>query len=129
MDTVEATLLDILSRHKSIRLAMLFGSRALGTERSDSDLDIALLADIPLSAQVKLKLAEDIGSGLGCPVDIVDLYTAGEPILGQALKGIRLMGDSQTYAKLLNRHLLNEADFMPLQRRILAERRNAWINR
>ena len=126
---IEASLLDLLSRYDAIRLAILFGSRAAGTARPDSDIDIALLADEPLSPAVKLELAEVIAGELGCPVDIVDLYAAGEPILGQALKGKRLLGDSETYAKLLNRHLLNEADFVPLQRRILAERRNAWINR
>jgi hypothetical protein len=60
-------------------------------------------------------------------VDIVDLYHAEEPILGQVFKGTRLLGDDATYARLLTRHLLNTADFVPLRQRILAERRNAWI--
>ena len=33
-----------------------------------------------------------------------------------------------SYAAMLTRHLLNTADFVPLQQRILAERREAWIN-
>jgi len=56
------------------------------------------------------------------------VYHAPEPILGQVFKGKKLLGDNPTYAALLTRHLLNTADFLPLQQRILAERRAAWIN-
>ena len=42
-------------------------------------------------------------------------------------EGRRLLGDNATYAALLTRHLLNAADFLPLQQRILKERRDAWI--
>jgi hypothetical protein len=38
-----------------------------------------------------------------------------------------LLGDDATYARLLTKHLINSADFAPLQQRILDERRNAWI--
>jgi len=40
---------------------------------------------------------------------------------------MRLLGDDATYAGLLTKHLINTADFVPLQQRILAERRSAWI--
>ncbi len=75
-----------------------------------------------------MELIEAIGAEFGRAVDIVDLYDAAEPILGQVLKGKRLLGDNQTYTRLLTKHLINVADFVPLQQRILAERRAAWIN-
>lgn len=108
-------------------MAILFGSQATGNQRPDSDIDLALLADGPLTSDFKLQLIKAIGAEFGHPVDIVDLYYAAEPILGQALKGTKLLGDNSTYAKLLTRHLLNAADFLPLQQRILTERRKRWI--
>lgn len=49
MATAERPLLEAISRAVSplaeVRAALLFGSRATGTARSDSDIDIALLLD------------------------------------------------------------------------------------
>ena len=118
----------LLSRYPAIKLAVLFGSMVTGNARPDSDVDLGLLAEAPLTTDFKLQLIETIGAEFGRPVDIVDLYYAAEPILGQVFKGIKLYGDNMTYAKLLTRHLLNAADFLPLHQRILTERRNKWIN-
>jgi len=108
-------------------LAILFGSQATGDITGESDIDLALLTDMPISSGLKLELVEMIGARFGRPVDLVDLYHAAEPILGQVFKGKRLLGDDATYARLLTKHLINSADFAPLQQRILDERRNAWI--
>ena len=63
------------------------------------------------------------------PVDLVDLTQAGEPLLGQILTtGVRLMGSDETHARFLTRHLIEQADFLPYRDRILAERRQAWID-
>jgi len=40
--------------------------------------------------------------------------------------GKRLLGSNASYAALLKKHLLDEADFMPYRRRLLSERRAAW---
>ena len=128
MNTIEKQLAQLLARYPQIRLAMLFGSLATGRARPDSDIDLGVLADEPIPAALKLKLIEAIGVEFGRPVDIVDLYDAPEPVLGQVFKGKRLLGDNPTYARLLTRHLVNTADFAPLQQRILACRRAAWIN-
>jgi predicted nucleotidyltransferase len=128
MTTFEERLAALLSRYPEIKMAILFGSQTTGHSRSDSDIDLALLTDTPLTSDFRLRLIEIIGSEFGCPVDIVDLYHAAEPILGQVFKGVRLLGDNTTYARLLTRHLLNTADFLPLQQRILAERRKQWID-
>ncbi|MBP6056992.1 MAG: nucleotidyltransferase domain-containing protein [Nitrosomonas sp.] len=118
----------LLSRYPQIKLAILFGSQATGNARLDSDIDLGLLAQTPLTADFKLRLIQTIGAEFGRPVDIVDLYHVPEPITGQVFKGIRLIGDDTAYAELLTRHLLNVADFLPLHQRILTERRNRWIN-
>ena len=99
----------------------------MGNATGDGDIDLALLSDAPISSSKKLQLVEQIGAKFGRPVDIVDLFFAAEPVLGQVFKGKRLLGDDVTYARLLTKHLINTADFVPLQKRILTERRNAWI--
>ena len=127
MRTLEEQLADFLSGYPQFKLAILFGSQATGGATGESDIDLALLSDAPISSSMKLQLVEQIGARFGRPVDIVDLFFAAEPVLGQVFKGKRLLGDNATYARLLTRHLINTADFVPLQQRILTERRNAWI--
>ncbi|MCP4047041.1 MAG: nucleotidyltransferase domain-containing protein [Gammaproteobacteria bacterium] len=127
MSTLDRQLARFVSRYPEFKLAILFGSQATGNVTGDSDIDLALLSDAPISSGMKLQLVEQIGARFGRPVDIVDLFFAAEPILGQVFKGKRLLGDDATYARLLTRHLINTADFVPLQQRILTERRNAWI--
>lgn len=127
MSTLDKQLARFLSRYPEFKLAILFGSQAMGNATRDSDIDLALLSDAPISSSKKLQLVEQIGAKFGRPVDIVDLFFAAEPVLGQVFKGKRLLGDDETYARLLTKHLINTADFVPLQKRILTERRNAWI--
>jgi len=94
--------------------------------RDDRDVDIALLAGRPLRAELRLELMQHLGEACGRPVDIVDLRTAGEPLLGEILKGRISLGDATAYAQMLSRYLNDSADFLPLQRRILTKRRQAW---
>jgi uncharacterized protein len=91
-------------------LAILFGSQATGDITAESDIDLALLSDMPISSGLKLELVEKISAKFGRPVDIVDLYHAAEPILGQVFKGKRLLVDDATYASLLTKHLINSAE-------------------
>ena len=118
----------VLRQHPRILLAVLFGSLAKGTGGVDSDLDLAVSADGPLNTDEKMQLIMDLAEAMGRPVDLVDLSTVGEPLLGQTIVGGRIIrGDDARYAALLSQHLVNQADFMPYRRRILRERRLAWI--
>ena len=123
-------ILDVLRQHGEIRLAILFGSVAANAASRGSDLDLAVLMDETLSLEIRIALIADLSLVAGRPIDLVDLRIVGEPLLGQILRhGLRLAGDSASYAELLKRHLFNEADFLPYHRRILAERRRAWIGK
>ena len=119
-----------LKTRADIRQAILFGSLANGAQQPDSDIDIALDLGRPISAKEKLDLMEEIAALTGRSVDLVDLQTVGEPLLGQILKtGKRLLGTNTLYAELIKRHVFDEADFMPYYRRILKHRRDAWIGK
>ena len=120
----------VLARHPQVNFAMLFGSLARGTARPDSDLDLAVGADRPLHSDEIIALIGDLATASGRAVDLIDLADAGEPLLGQILAhGVRVLGDSTRHGALLSRHLTDVADFVPLQQRILDERRRRWIGR
>ena len=120
----------MFAQRSDVRMAILFGSQATGMATPQSDLDLAVLMDAPLSAETKMTLMSELSATFGLPIDLIDLRITGEPLLGQILQqGIRLLGSDNEYAELLKRHLFEEADFMPYRRRILAERRQAWIGK
>lgn len=127
---IDERIRQVLTKHPQILLAVLFGSMAGNTAGVDSDLDLAVSADRPLDVREKIQLIMDLAEAIGRPVDLVDLFTVGEPLLGQIIAGgRRILGDDERYALLLSRHLLDQADFMPYRNRILRERRQAWIGR
>lgn len=77
-----------------------------------------------------MQLIGDLSAAIGRPIDLVDLQTVGEPLLGQILRyGKRLFGSNARYADLIRKHLFDQADFLPYRNRILAERRKAWIGK
>lgn len=126
--TDTAGIKQVLDRHPIIRLAVLFGSLAKGTAGRDSDLDLAIDVDRPLEEHEKMQLIAELAEALGRPVDLVDIFSVGEPLLGQIVtRGKRILGDNTRYALLLSKHLFDQADFMPYRSRILKERRQAWI--
>ena len=128
MTPIEKPISRTLTEFPEIKLAILFGSLATGKGRADSDIDLAIDIGQPLSIETKMALIGKFAECTGRPVDLVDLQTVGEPLLGQILEhGKRLVGADADYAELIKRHVFAEADFMPYQRRILAERRKAWI--
>ncbi|EAT58100.1 MULTISPECIES: nucleotidyltransferase domain-containing protein [Chlorobium] len=129
-ESIDTQIKHVLERHNAISVALLFGSLAKGTAHHDSDLDLAVGADHTLSVDETMALIADLATVVGRPVDLIDLATAGEPLLGQIISGgRRIVGSDTRYAELLLKHLYNEADFVPYQRRILKERREAWIGR
>lgn len=127
MSDVLDQLRGLLSEHPEIVLAIVFGSTAKGEDRRDSDLDIAVVADPPLDSAGQQELVRRVSAQCGRPVDLVDIRTAGQPLLGQVFRGVRVLGKDEVYAQELSRHLIDQEDFNPLRRRILRERREAWI--
>lgn len=77
-----SALSEALDGRTDVRLAMLFGSRARGRERNDSDVDLAVEAHgVDL-----LKLAADLSLCVGMEVDVADLREAGYPLLKAVLR-------------------------------------------
>lgn len=127
MNETTCILTRLLEDVPGLEFAFLFGSRASGKARPDSDLDLAVLLDRPLTADLKLQIMESVADAFGCAVDVIDLFGVPEPITGEVIKGQRLIGSDEAHARLMSRHLTNVEDFLPLRQRLLDERRSAWI--
>jgi uncharacterized protein len=126
---IDQRIRHVMARHPSVVLAFLFGSMAKDHARNDSDLDIAIATSSPLTSQAHLALIEDLALAFGRPVDLIDIDRTHNPLLQQILtKGRRVLCHDRTrYAELLLRMVYEEADYMPYYRRILSDRRQAWI--
>lgn len=59
-ESARALLVSVLSRHPQVNEAWLFGSRAMGTHRPESDIDIALHGNVDerLAARIAGELDE-----------------------------------------------------------------------
>ncbi|MEZ5486120.1 MAG: nucleotidyltransferase domain-containing protein [Steroidobacteraceae bacterium] len=125
---MQQRLAERLGAEPDIVVAMVFGSAADDRLRPDSDVDVAVLADAPLSTARRQALIAQLAEEFGRPVDLVDMRTAGPVVLGEVLaKGRRLVcRDVSAYAAILARTLLDAADFLPYRQRILRERRMSW---
>jgi len=129
-DTLIRQLRQLLAGQDDIRLSVVFSSVAGGSQTPESDLDIAVLSDGPLTSRRRQALIESLARVCQRPVDLIDLSTAGEPLLGQILQqGQRLTGTDSSWATLVTRHLFNAADFLPYRNRMLKERRDAWLKK
>jgi len=127
---LKQTILTALISQPEVVLAILFGSVADGKEQRESDIDIAIDGGRVLAAHEKMALISILAEATGRSIDLVDLRTVGEPLLGQILShGKRILGSDLRYASLVRKHLFDKADFLPYRERILLERRQAWIGK
>lgn len=117
-----------LQDEPDVHLAYVFGSVATGKASYESDLDVAIKASHALTPARKATMISALARMTGRPVDLIDLNQAGEPLLGEILRGgKRIKGSATQHAELIQRHIYNTEDFLPVVRRLLSERRRQWI--
>lgn len=120
----DALVMDALTRALAGRAdceaALLFGSRARGDHRADSDVDVAVLGRID-----RLALAADLSRATGHEVDVVDLATAGYPLLAAIVQDGVLVheGVPSTYGRW-RAHALSQLD---LDRAWYARMRDGYL--
>jgi len=129
-NNIEKTLRDYFATQKTARLSFLMGSYAKGTARKDSDVDVAVLFDVPPGIEEVASLREDLVLLLEKEVDLVLLNLAGPVIRMQALKtGKLLYGEKGAYEEFFTRtlneytdlkHFRKEAEEKILGRKIYA---------
>lgn len=120
----------MLVNESGLKLAMLYGSAATGKMRPDSDIDVALLFDRPLSADKKMELLARLEHELGRDIDLVDLFNLNGTILRRILsKGLILIQTQPgVMAALVRKMIYNQADMMPYVSRTLRERQQRFIH-
>ena len=102
-----------------VRFAYLFGSRATGRHRPDSDADIAILTDRPLTLLAESRLCVDLARALDvAAVDLVDLRRAPLRLVGRILSdGLVIHG--RDHPDRVEFEVVNRGryfDFLPMQR-------------
>ena len=86
-----------MKKDPSIKLIIIFGSRAKGTAGKTSDYDVAVLADRPLELEDKFQLSRDLAEEYGYNEDlmeIVDLWSAPPLLLHEIAKSGKLLKGS-----------------------------------
>lgn len=126
---LESSLKKFFQEKKSVQVAILFGSYANGKNTDNSDVDLAVQLPTPLNAQEKYALIFELREITGLDVDLIDLRTAGQPILGQIFKHpVRLKGSDSDFAELTITNVNTTQDFMPYIERMQKERRDNFLN-
>ncbi len=120
-----------LERFPEIELAILYGSRANGTARADSDLDLALARDarrqLPPERLIDLSLAATRATGV--EVQVRDLACADGLFLKQVLTTGRLLlcRTPAIRGELIIRMLDFDADMLPNIRMIRRANRERFL--
>jgi predicted nucleotidyltransferase len=119
----------VLAGEPQVQIAIAFGSAVDGRAGFESDFDVAVLRDPSLDTRRRCALIEQLGQATGRPIDLVDLESAGIPIRQSILShGQRLVcRDTARLAQLMSRTVIDAEDFLPYRRRLLRERRKAWL--
>jgi uncharacterized protein len=119
----------VLAGEADLVLAIAFGSLVAGQAGTESDVDVGLLTEGPLDDRRRERLVRAIAQATGRPVDLVDLRSAGVPLLRTILTTgtVLLRRDGTAHAQLVSRMLADVEDFLPLRERLLRERRQRWI--
>jgi len=118
-----------LREEPSIKFSILFGSFAKGTSHPNSDIDIAIELDAPLSTENKLDILQSLSKITDKKIDLIDLKTVGEPLLNQIIQyGKVIKGSKQRFIELSIKNVNMMEDFTPYIRRTLKERRERLLN-
>lgn len=123
-EAVVLKLKEALRERQDVHLAVLFGSRARGKARPDSDLDLAVLGDQLDS----LSLARDLSLAMDLEVDTVDLgQDLGYPLLNAIVRDAVFVHQGRPNAG--GRWLSNSLLQLELDRPWYERMRNAYFKK
>lgn len=115
-DTLVRSLEDVLADSPPLRLALLFGSRARGRARPDSDVDVGIIpVDENLPLHAELALQGRLERACGRPVQLVRLDHANTLLKWEAARhGVLIVARSRAdHVRFVARAALEYADLAP----------------
>ncbi|WP_347359207.1 nucleotidyltransferase domain-containing protein [Bdellovibrio sp.] len=125
---LETALQTFLQKHPSVAVLGYFGSYAKGHPRSDSDVDICLAEDRPLSTEKKIQYINELTLLLRKEIDLLDLHTVNGVILKESLHTAKWVHkETAVYAQIMKRMLFDQADFQPYYQRMLKAKRERFL--
>lgn len=74
-----------------IEALYVFGSRARGDARPDSDLDLAVLGAAPLDPLRRFEAQRELSALLGVDVDLIDLRAASSVLRSEVVNGGKVL--------------------------------------
>lgn len=83
--SLSAAIHSLLAELPMLQAVYLFGSEATGQATERSDIDLAVLLQVPLGAAQAWTLASGLAASLGREVDLVDLRSASTVMQHQVL--------------------------------------------
>lgn len=126
---VVETVRSALIGEDDVRLALVFGSAAMGPFLKTSDVDVAVSGKRPLTAERLAELASTLSAALSRDVDMVDLKAIDGLVFNRAITRSVVLKDSQSeYPYLLARALFWKADFEPILRRMRAVKLERFVH-
>lgn len=116
-DALLAAIRETASSHPELRAVYLFGSRALGGARADSDFDLGVLYRVPRNLRETEALAEQFEQAIGGHVDLADVSRAGAFLALAIVRGERVFCRDATETDQFELYVLSRAgDLLPFER-------------
>ena len=111
------TISKIIAQKYNLSLIILFGSQADGTQREDSDYDIAILSYRKLTSQEFFNMINDFTEKINKDIDIVILNEIEDPLLLNNIarkSKVLFEKESGLYDDFVVNSIFNYIDYSPL---------------
>ena len=124
------TIQAVFKEFPDILIVTVFGSAAKGELRKDSDIDIAVAADAPLSFDRKTDIYLALMKAFNREIDLIDLNQVTGVILKSALCSgeIIIKRSIPLLARLLKKLWYNQADMMPNTIMVMEEQIQRFVD-
>lgn len=123
-DVILDIIKNIMYGHKNIPLCIIYGSLAKNQLKKESDIDICIGSESPISTEYRLKLSMELEKKLKRIITIVDITKSNGIFLKEVLtKGITIKNEKPFLkAKHIIRMLDFVEDLLPINRKTLYEK-------
>ena len=122
-------LTNFAKNRRDIDLMIIFGSRAKGRERPDSDLDLAAWRSSKWSVDFHRECVEQITTFMPTAIDLIDLSKIDGPLLQEILcSGKKIYQQQDHLLGVLYVRLMDwRTDFMPAWENMVDQRRKRFL--